>query len=322
MIVTPFAGNRIRLTIASDDVDEETMAAPTLERGDRVWVVAPGFAVRRRDLDAGVSALERRGYRVRLGRHVLAREGYLAGGDAERTDDLVTALTDPDSRAVWFARGGYGSARLLDRLPWRRLRGLTKLLVGYSDLTALYAPVLERATGARCLYGPGVTELPQRSLWHGPSLRNALAGRAVSLRVARRDVLVSGRARGVLKGGNLTVAAHLLGTRFAPRFRDAILFLEDVGEATYRLDRSLTQLRQAGAFSGVRAVLLGGFGVPARRRFPPDRPLDDVVREAFAGLGVPVVRGIPAGHVAGKRTLPLGGTAQVDTDAGRIELTP
>lgn len=293
----------------------------TLSRGDTVGVVAPGFAVRRAALDAGVARLRAMGFRVRVGDYVLARHGYLAGSDDQRASDLNSMLCDPEIRAVWFARGGYGTARLLDGIPWRKLRSQPKLLVGYSDLTALFAAAGGRS-GATCLYGPVVTELGDPASHDAPSLRAALAGRPTTLRVRRRQVVAGGSARGPLVGGNLTVLNHLLGTRFAPRFDGAVLFVEDRGEPVYRIDRMLTQFRQAGAFRRIAGVLIGGLDTPPRRRFPPDRSLPDLLRETFGSLGVPVVGDLPAGHVPRKRTLPLGATVELDADGRRVRFVP
>jgi muramoyltetrapeptide carboxypeptidase len=268
-------------------------------------------------LEAGVARLQAMGYRTLLGAHVLARNGYLAGDDRQRVADLETMLRDPAVRAVWFSRGGYGSPRLLEKISWARFARQPKLLIGYSDLTALFAEAVKRA-GPVCLYGPVVTELGNADLYHGPSLRRLLAGKQSEIRISRRQVLAPGRARGPLVGGNLTVLTHLCGTRFAPRGRGAILFLEEVGEEAYRIDRMLTQLRLAGLLRDVAGVLLGSFSVPTRRRFPPDRPLLEILRETFLPLGVPVVQELPAGHVRAKQTLPLGAVAEVDTGAGRV----
>ena len=295
--------------------------ARALRRGDTVGVVATGFAVEPARLTAGVARLERMGYRVALGRHVRDRHGYLAGSDDERAEDLAAMLRDDDVRAVWFARGGYGTARILDRVPWRALAARPTILVGYSDLTALFAPAIDRAR-VLCLYGPVVAELGDPTAWHPGSLRRLLAGRPVAYRIAARDVVVPGRALGRLIGGNLSVLTHLCGTPYAPDCRGAILFLEDTGEPTYRIDRMLTQLAQAGWLARVQGIVIGGLSVPRRKRFPPDRALDEVLVEAFAPLGVPVIRGIACGHVARKRTLPLGGTAEIDTRAGVLRVRP
>ncbi len=293
-----------------------------LVRGDTIGVVAPGFAVKPALLHAGVAKLRAMGYEVVLGQHVLARNGYLAGDDERRAADLAAMLRRPEVSAIWFARGGYGgTARLLDRVAWRALRRDPKLLIGYSDLTALFNAAVDR-TPAVCLYGPVVTELGDPAAWHAPSLRALSSGKPLTLRFAGRHVLAAGRATGRLLGGNLSVLAHLLGTPYAPDFSDAILFLEDTGEPTYSVDRILTHLRQSGALRRVAGVVLGRLVVPPRRRFPPDRSLDDVLREALVPLGVPVIRDVPAGHVRAKKTLPLGVRAVLDTAARTLRFEP
>jgi muramoyltetrapeptide carboxypeptidase len=225
-----------------------------------------------------------------------------------------------DVDAVWFARGGYGSARLLDRVSLDGLRFAPKLFVGYSDLTSLFATAV-RDAGLVCLYGPSVVELGDEAQWHEPSLREMLRGGALEMRIDDACWIGRGSARGTLVGGNLTVLSHLLGTRHAPDVEGVVLFLEDVGEEAYRIDRMLTQLDQAGWLDAVAGVILGSFDAPAtRRRFPPDRPVDEVLEERFAPLGVPVVRGFPAGHIRNKWTIPLGGTAELDGHTGRVRL--
>jgi muramoyltetrapeptide carboxypeptidase len=291
-----------------------------IEKGATVGVVATGFAVRRDDLASGVRALERLGYRPRLGEHVLAREGYLAGTDEQRVEDLNRMLRDPGVAAVWFARGGYGTARLLDRIDWRALRRAPKPLLGYSDLTALFARA--SAIGAPCIHAPVVTELGDPGAYHAPSLRALLRGERVTVRFRRGQVLRAGRARGRLVGGNLAVLASLLGTRHAADLRDAVLFLEEAGEETYRIDRLLTQLRATRRLDRLRGVLLGAFVVSPRSKFPPDRDPAAVLAETFAPLGVPVVTGLPVGHVRRKRSLPLGAVAAIDTAARRVALGP
>lgn len=283
--------------------------------------MATGFAVRRRALADGVRALERMGFRPVLGAAVRERDGYLAGSDERRAADLAAMIDDPAVRAIWFARGGYGTARILDRVPWKRLARRPKTLIGYSDLTALFCAAASR-TRAACLYGPGVSELGNRDSFHARSLRTLLEGREIEMPVGPGRVLVPGRARGPLAGGNLSALTSLLGTPFQPVLRGRILLLEDVGEPAYRLDRMLTQLRLAGAFEGLAGVLLGGFDPAPRLRFPPDRPAAEIVRENFAGLGVPVVARLPVGHVPRKWTVPLTGEAEIDTRRRRLRLRP
>ncbi len=299
----------------------ERGASPVLLPGSLIGVVAPGFAVSPSALARGTAALTAMGYSVVLGRSVLARDGYFAGSDASRADDVNAMLADPAVRAVWFARGGYGTARLLDLLDWSAARRDPKVLIGYSDVTALFA-VAARRTLASCLYGPVATEMGDPSAYHAPSLKAMLAGGSVDIRLPAHGVLAHGKARGRLLGGNLTVLAHLLGTRHEPDLRGAVLFLEDAGESVYRLDRLLQHLRASGILAGIAGAVFGSFEPePSRRKFPPDRPLLELVREVFLPLGVPVAVGIPAGHLEGKWTLPLGGTAVIDTAARRLTLS-
>lgn len=298
------------------------MSAALLRRGDRVGVVATGFAVRPAALDAGLAALRRRGLQPVEGPHLRDTDGYFAGSDDAREADLDAAVADRRLRAIWFARGGYGTARLLDRFDLDALVRSPKLLIGYSDLTALSGALLAR-TRALCLHAPFVAELGQPEAFHAPSLAAALAGKVVRRRIAARDVLEAGTARGRLVGGNLTVLVHLLGTPHMPSLRGAVLFFEEAGEEAYRIDRLLNHLRMSGALAGVRAVLVGQMLVPAtKREFPGDRDVLDVLRDHLLPLGVPVVRGLPVGHGVGKWTLPIGGTATVDTEQRTIVFDP
>jgi muramoyltetrapeptide carboxypeptidase len=298
------------------------MSGALLKRGDRVGVVATGFAAPPEAVDAGIAALRRRGLVPLVGPHLRSVDGYFAGDDAARAADLDAAIADRRLAAIWFARGGYGTARILDRFDLERLVRRPKLLLGYSDLTALFAALLARASTV-CLHAPVVAELSRRLAFHAPSLNESLAGRATRRRVARRDVLRGGSARGRLMGGNLTVLCHLIGTRHMPDLRGAMLFLEENGEEAYRIDRLFQHLRMSGALRGVRAVLVGQFQVPeTARSFPGDRDLDGVLRDHLLPLKVPVVRGVPSGHGPGKWTLPLGGTASLDTAAGLLTFDP
>ncbi len=298
------------------------MKRALLSRGDHVGIVSTAFAAPPDALGAGVAALERRGLVPVLFPHVLAVDGYLAGDDAARAADLDAAIRDKALRAIWFARGGYGTSRILDRFDLARLVRSPKLLVGYSDLTALFSAVLSRAS-TLCLHGPMVAELGRKEAYHAPSLAAVLAGRTTRRRVFARDVLRPGKARGRLMGGNLTVLCHLLGTPHMPDLKGAILFLEETGEEAYRVDRLFRHLVMSGALSGVRAVVLGTFHVPpATRDFPGDRELASVIGDHLLPLKVPVVSGVPSGHGPGKWTLPLGGIATLDTAAGYLSFDP
>ena len=300
------------------------LVPPPLRKGDLVGVAAPGFAVERDKAEAGVRVLERLGLRVRLGASVFARDGYFAGADHSRSRDLVELIEDPEIRAIHFARGGWGTSRFLASVPWGRLARRPKLLIGYSDLTSLFAPALDWA-GLSCVYGPLVTELGERGKFDLASLRRAYfrPREAFTLRFAAKDVVVPGRAEGRAAGGCLTLLAHLAGTPYAPRLRRRVLLIEEIGEPPYRIDRMLTQMRLAGMLEGVTGVLVGGLeGCEPRPPSSPSASALEVIASFFEPPRVPVVAGLRFGHVDRKLSLPLGFRIRLDTARRSLVFTP
>lgn len=290
------------------------LVPPSLRRGDPVRVIAPSSPFDPAALARGLEVLSGRlGLVPRVRPDLTARKAYLAGDDARRIDEWREAVADPDARAVFCARGGYGAMRLLPAIDPAPLLEHPKVLVGFSDVTALHA-VLNRA-GLATVHGPVVTQLgraPEDALAHLEALLSGAPPRpgawelpAPGAGLVAARTLRPGRATGPLLGGTLAILAHLQGTPFAPRLDGAILFLEDVGEKPYRIDRYLTQLRLAGALDGIAGLAVGQLqgcddaGVLAA----------DVVREVAAGLGVPAIEGVPAGHEDANFALPLGARA-------------
>lgn len=266
--------------------------------GDGCSVIAPATQLRGADatlLDEAVALLESWGLHVTV-RVERSHHFYLAGADEARAAHLAAALTDPHTRAIFCTRGGYGSPRLLARLDPGLSPG-AKLLVGYSDVTALHLAAACPWPRVRPIHGPNLAT--RELLGPGPgrernrlSLHRALFDPAYAVDEAV-EFLVPGRAEGPLVGGCLSLVTSMLGTPFALRTRDAVLFLEDVGEAPYRIDRMLTQLRLAGAFDGVRGVVFGAMH-DCKDAY---NDLRDVIRDALGGLAVPVAFGLPSGHV-------------------------
>ena len=305
-----------------------------LEPGATVALVAPASpppdpAI----IDDALAALAAWGFRVRPGRHLRARQGFLAGTDRQRAGDLMRAFRDPRVQAIFCLRGGYGTTRLLPLLDYSVIRAHPKILVGYSDITALHSAILQR-TGLLTFHGPMLaSELNRedypafsRASWQRALMQPVPAGSICqngppgSVVVIRR-----GRAEGLLIGGNLSLLCALLGTPWQPDFRNRILFFEDVGEAPYRLDRMLTHLHAAGVLAQVAGVAVG---VCHNCRDPRAtvggeyrQSVADVLRERLYPLGVPVVMGLPFGHVPHNATLPVGGQALLDARAGDLLLT-
>ena len=254
------------------------------------------------------------------GMHVLARDGYLAGTDAQRLGDLNAALNDDGIDAVWCIRGGYGVMRILETVDYAALRRHPKVIVGYSDVTALHAAI---ATRCETVSFHGPTARGQLSAFSRESLQRAIMGESSCGTAPAARTLAPGRVRGRLVGGNLALLCALTGTPYAPDYRDAILVVEDVNEAVYRIDRMLTQLRLGGQLARCRAIVFGQFA-----DIPTDSPeeslgartLDDVLREVADAVGVPCIAGAPVGHVADQWTLPLGAEAELDADTVTLRI--
>lgn len=281
---------------------------PVLVHGDTVAVIAPGAAVAADAVDAGIRTLEGLGFRVERGRHLLAADGYLAGSDAARLADLEEAFRNPAVRGILAARGGYGCGRLLPRLRSDAF-SQPKVFVGHSDLTFLLSYLVEAADMVT-FHGPLVADLGEGA---ARSLAEMLRGERTSWRQVVPEILRSGTGEGPLTGGCLSIVTAMLGTPWALPTRGRLLFLEDVGEKPYRVDRMLTQLRQAGAFDGVAGVIFGEMAECTAGR--DERvTVRDVIREAFHGAPFPVAFGLPSGHGSGTAVLPLGVRARLSGD--------
>jgi muramoyltetrapeptide carboxypeptidase len=262
-------------------------------------------------LDRGIARLSAAGYVPEIAEGVLAADRYLAGDDDHRVRQVEWALTLPEARAVMAARGGFGTTRLLPRIDWRKAARRRKLLVGFSDLTALLSYLSTRLRFP-CLHGPMVAaDLALRFDDGALEAFSRLAAGNVSPREpwgGAMERLRGGSAEGILAGGCLSVLTSLLGTPHEPDFRGALLFLEDVGEPAYRLDRMLTQWIQSGRLARTCGILVGTMA-PARGETEED--LRKVFHAAGAALSVPVWYGFPAGHEGKNVALPFGVRARV-----------
>ena len=279
-----------------------------LRPGDLIGLVAPAGATEAAAITTGVQVLERAGYRVRLGDSVFKRMGFLAGNDAERAADLAAMFADPEVRAIIAARGGYGSGRLLPHFDIELARRNPKIFVGYSDLTFLLTQLVQRAELVT-FHGPMVAGMALHSD-AAMGLLGLLGGDRAGWNLAARDVVQPGTAEGVLTGGCLSVLVSTLGTPYEIQTAGRLLFLEDVNEKPYRIDRMLTQLRQAGKLSTVSGVIFGE--MPGCSADPNEVvKVRDVIDEAFANVAYPVAYGLPSGHGRGSGTLPLGVRARL-----------
>ena len=304
---------------------------PRIRPGDTIGLMIPSSANwEPMDIDVLVEALAALGLRSKLGAHVFDRRGYMAGRDEDRAADFNAMVRDPEVRAIHCIRGGWGAARLLTRIDFDAFARTPKAVIGYSDITALLLSLHAR-TGAITFHGPNGAsdwnrtnvEWLQRVVWRGEEALFENPREATGAIVPdenRTRTITPGRARGRLLGGNLTVLTALVGSPYLPDFTDSILFLEDVQEAPYRIDRMLVQLKLAGVLDRVRGVVWGtcskcgpgeGFG---------SLTIPDVLDDHVKVLGVPAYRGAMVGHIGEQFTLPVGAEVEIDADRGTLRM--
>jgi muramoyltetrapeptide carboxypeptidase len=295
-------------------------APPPLRRGDLVAITCPARKATRDDLAHAVELLESWGLRVRLGATVGAVDRQFGGPDALRAEDLGRQLADPEVRAVFCARGGYGCARLLPLLDPAPLRADPKWLVGFSDVTALLAWA-DRQTDVATLHAPMPCTFAGTTPEALEHLRQHLFGRRPGLAAGAHPLNRAGRARGRLVGGNLSVLYSLRGTPGFPDLNGAVLFLEDLDEYRYHVDRMALNFSLGGLWSGLAGLAVGGLTDMRDNAVPFGREAADIVAEHAAGFPFPVGFGLPAGHVADNRALLFGEpvTLTVDGSGARLD---
>ena len=287
---------------------------PALAPGELVAVIAPSSPFPRDELLRGLAWLRAR-YRIRISSRVIggARHGFLAGSDEARSTELSQSLRDPDVKAIVAARGGYGAMRILDAVAWDELVRTPKWVVGFSDVTALHACAWR--LGIASVHGPNVTGLGQASVAARAAWLGALERPASSKAWDGLVVLRGGTAEGVLVGGNLAMVHAMTAAGRLTIPDGAVLALEDVTEAPYRVDRMLTSLLLGGHLARASAIVFGGFD-----RCPPGpdgRTVEEVLAERTSGLGLPVLAGAPFGHGARNDAFVLGRHVRVDGGALR-----
>ncbi len=290
---------------------------PSLAPGDTVGIAAPASCFDTSLFQKGLDAVKDLGYKVRVPKQSFERTGYLAGSDQDRARGLMHLWTDPTIKAILCARGGYGTMRILPLLDFKLMAENRKILMGFSDISSLLDAVMTRCA-LPVFHGPVITAIG-RYPSQVQSLASCLAGALPTVWAPRRPyILEPGKAAGLLAGGNLTTLCHLAGTPFQPDFNNKILFLEDVGEVPYRIDRMITHLGLCGMLRGVRGVVLGSF-----HDCGEGNELDPVVGDCLKALGVPVLGGFPAGHGRENQTFPLGLPVSLDTEKAALEfITP
>jgi muramoyltetrapeptide carboxypeptidase len=295
---------------------------PILRSGDTIGLIAPsGNASGREEIQTAKENMEKYGFKVELGKHINAQKGYLAGTDEERAADVNDMFRRPEIRGIATFLGGYGCCRILPFLDYNLIRSHPKVLVGYSDITSFLLAIHQK-TGLVTFHGSsGLTKVGDYSRMHfrqtimsssriGEVAKPSKASEGTTDSNNRLMTIVPGKVTGPLIGGNLTLVTNLLGTPYEPDTRGKILFLEEVGEESYRVDRMLTQLWLAGKLQDAAGFALGRFVDCESKDYPPSSPqtlsLETVLRDRFVPLRKPTLYNLMFGHIEENAVLPIG----------------
>lgn len=305
-----------------------------LHPGDLLGLICPASAPPDpKTVDASVAALEEMGFKVRLGKYARKRWGFLAGHDRERAADVMQMFADRKVKGIVCLRGGYGTPRILPMLDYELIRKNPKVFIGFSDITALHCAFLKKSN-LLSFHGPMTgshlvkSDTPEivRQSWLKMLTEPVAYGSICKDYHAKTISIINrGKASGELIGGNLTLLVCLIGTQFQPSFRNKIVFIEDVDEKPYRVDRSLTHLLSVGLLQQAAGIAVG---INENCHDPNAKPggeyrqtLEDVLKERLGPLKVPTVIGLPFGHVPYNMTLPVGGRVTLDGDKGDLMIT-
>jgi len=300
--------------------------APRLKSGDKLAIVAPGSYISEEELQDSIKNLNELGFETTYSEKILLQSGYFAGADKDRAADLMKKFADKSVNGIVCARGGYGCARILPMLDYDLIRSNPKVLIGYSDITALLYGIYKK-TDLISFHGPvGTSTFNDYSVdnfkkvlinpTQSTLFKNSTSGDDENI----YDVtsIVQGKGKGRLVGGNLSIIVSLIGTEFDIDYSNKIIFIEEIGEEPYRIDRMLTQMIQTGKFNNAAGIMMGIF---RKCEVKEDTALTsksftlmEVLKDRLSGLKIPVVYGMSFGHVKDKFTIPFGALAELDAD--------
>jgi len=285
---------------------------PLLKKGDRIGLAAPARKISRKELESSVEVIEGKGYKVFFDDSLFASENQFAGSDQQRTDYLQSLLDDESIKAIFFARGGYGSVRIIDRLDFKKFKKNPKWIVGYSDATVFHSHI-NRNFGIQTLHASMPINFPGNTAKAISSLFDTLSGETLKYVQPQHVLNKMGNAKGTLTGGNLSVLYSLLGSNSFPITAEKILFLEDLDEYLYHIDRMMQALKRAGKLDNLAGIIVGGMTEMNDNTIPFGKTAEEIIRETVEEYNYPVFFGFPAGHMADNRALIMGGDLSIES---------
>jgi muramoyltetrapeptide carboxypeptidase len=303
-----------------------------LSPGDTIGLITPSSSITDEKLEKAISNMKMLGLKVKLGKHIKAINGYLAGTDEQRLEDLHNMFADDEVDGIWCIRGGYGVGRILPKINYKLIKKNPKVLIGYSDITALLLAVHQK-TGLICFHGPVASA--DFSAYTVRHLKGALMNPQMSYTIDyaednnaftessyRTKIIRPGKAKGELTGGNLTLLAAMMGTDFQPKFKNKLVFIEDIGEQPYRLDRMFTQILQSSDLHKAAGIILGVFVDCEAKEGSRSLSLMEMFEDRLGHLEMPIIYGLSLGHIKNHMTLPVGIEAEMDTEKRTITPDP
>jgi muramoyltetrapeptide carboxypeptidase len=314
--------SQIPVLTAQGESPNTIIKPPRLQVGDTVGLVAPAGIFEPRYIEIVQQYLTNLGLKAKLGKHILDRYGYLAGKDGDRAQDVNDMFADDSVKAILAMRGGWGCNRILPLLNYPLIRSHAKILMGYSDITSLLLAINARSRimtfhgpVATSTWTPFMLDYLQRILFNG----EAVTLQNTNSPEGKVQTIVPGKAKGKLVGGNLSVLTAMLGSPYLPAWQNRVLFLEDVNEDVYRVDRMLTQLRNAGILSRISGFIFGQC-TDCQPSKSASFTLMEVLQDHITPLKIPAWYGAMIGHIQDKFILPIGADVEIDADTGTISL--
>ena len=282
---------------------------PFLQPGDTIYITAPAKAIEESVVLEAKKTLETWGLNVRVAPHCLGRAAYFSGTDAERLADFQHGLDDPSIKAILCARGGYGCVRIVEELDWTAFQQNPKWIVGFSDVTVFHQKINQ--LGVESIHGIMPLGFTEGSMEAKETLHKALFGESIILEASPVKENCMGTAKGSLIGGNMTIIYSLIGTELSYTFKNKILFIEDIGEHIYKVDRMLHAFKLAGIFNQISGLILGGFTEMEDTDVPFGKTIEELVLEQVHNLDIPVAFNMPIGHIHDNRSLVVGRTVSL-----------
>lgn len=294
---------------------------PYLKKGDTIGIVCPSGFMPAANAETCIRTLESWGYRVKVGNTLGNQYHYFSGTDKERSQDLQKMMNDSSVKAILCGRGGYGLTRIVDHLDFQKFKKHPKWIIGFSDITVLHAHIFQHFQIAT-MHAPMVNAFNDGG-WENEyitSLRNALAGISIVYECSSHELNIHGNGEGDLIGGNLTIIAHLCGSHSSYKTRHKILFLEDVGEYLYNIDRMMIQLKRAELFKHLQGLIIGGFTEMKDTTLPFGKQVYQIIHEQVKDLKIPICYNFPVGHTKENLALKIGVKHTLQVNDGGVQL--